>query len=179
MSLVSSLKHSIFVRIYAGLLIVCLCVALFAQLLMDTINKERVQSYRENMAMGAFHLVSEGISHQNSEEEREYWLSDASSLFGTTFKVLPIDEVDFSASELRRFKNDNTVVRYFNQPVYADVYYRLPDNKSVLTARISQVTEQQVRAIAVFLLDDLSYHMTLSDKRARLAELEKNFSFSV
>ncbi|MGP4848650.1 hypothetical protein ACTXGQ_31445, partial [Marinobacter sp. 1Y8] len=144
---------------------------------MDTINKERVQSYRENMAMGAFHLVSEGIAHQNSEEEREYWLSDASSLFGTTFKVLPIDEVDFSASELRRFKNDNTVVRYFNQPVYADVYYRLPDNKSVLTARISQVTEQQVRAIAVFLLDDLSYHMTLSDKRARLAELEKKFSF--
>lgn len=64
MSLVSSLKHSIFVRIYAGLLIVCLCVALFAQLLMDTINKERVQSYRESMANGAFHLVSEGIAHQ-------------------------------------------------------------------------------------------------------------------
>ena len=86
MSLVSSLKHSIFVRIYAGLLIVCLCVALFAQLLMDTINKERVQSYRENMAKGAFHLVSEGSSHQESEEQREYWLSDASSLFGSNFQ---------------------------------------------------------------------------------------------
>ena len=177
MSLVSSLKHSIFVRIYAGLLIVCLCVALFAQLLMGTINKERVQSYRENMAMGAFHLVSEGISHQNTAEEREYWLSDASSLFGANFKIIPIDEVDFTASELRRFKNDNTVVRYVEQPVYADVYYRLPDNENVLTARISEVTEQQVRAIAVFLLDDLSYEVTLSDKRARLAELEEKFSF--
>ena len=177
MSLVSSLKHSIFVRIYAGLLIVCLCVALFAQLLMDTINKERVQSYRENMANGAFHIVSEGLAHQENEAERDYWLSDASNLFGAEFKILPINDIDFNASELRRFEKDNTVVRYVSQMAYADVYYRLPDNQSVLTARISQVTEQQVRAIAVFLLDDLSYYITLADKRTRLAQLEQKFSF--
>ena len=177
MSLVTSLKHSIFVRIYAGLLVVCLCVALFAQLLMDTINKERVQTYRENMAMGAFHLVGEGISHQTSDNQREYWLSDASSLFGSSFRVVPIDNIEFNASELRRFKKGDTVVRYRSQPTYADVYYRLPDGNSVLTAKISQVSEQQVRAIAVFLLDDLSYYNTLSDKRARLVELEEKFSF--
>ena len=177
MSLVSSLKHSIFVRIYGGLLIVCLCVALFAQLLMDTINKERVQSYRENMATGAFYLVSEGIGHQDSEAQREYWLSDASSLFGSTFKILPIKEVGFSSSELRRFDNGETVVRYVTQPTYADVYHRLPDGKSVLTVRISQVTEQQVRAMAVFLLDDLSYYSTLSAKSSRLAQLSEKFAF--
>ncbi len=177
MSLVSSLKHSIFVRIYAGLLIVCLCVALFAQLLMDTINKERVQSYRENMATGAFYLVSEGVGRQISETQREYWLSDASSLFGSTFRIISISEIDFSSSELRRFDKGDTVVRYVNQPTYADVYHRLPDGNSVLTVRISQVTEQQVRAMAVFLLDDLSYYTTLSAKRARLKELEEKFSF--
>ena len=177
MSLVSSLKHSIFVRIYGGLLIVCLCVALFAQLLMDTINKERVQSYRENMATGAFYLVSEGIGHQDSEAQRDYWLSDASSLFGSTFKILPIKEVGFSSSELRRFDNGETVVRYVTQPTYADVYHRLPDGKSVLTVRISQVTEQQVRAMAVFLLDDLSYYSTLSAKSSRLAQLSEKFAF--
>ena len=177
MSLVTSLKHSIFVRIYAGLLVVCLCVALFAQLLMDTINKERVQTYRENMAMGAFHLVGEGIAHQTSDSQRDYWLSDASSLFGSSFRIVPIDQIEFNASELRRFKKGDTVVRYMSQPTYADVYYRLPDGNSVLTAKISQVSEQQVRAIAVFLLDDLSYYNTLSDKRARLVELEEKFSF--
>ncbi len=177
MSLVSSLKHSIFVRIYAGLLIVCLCVALFAQLLVDTINKERVQSYRESMAKGAFSLVSEGVARQEDEAQREYWLSDASSLFGSTFSIVPIDELDLNASELRRLENDNTVVRYVNQPNYADVFHHLPDSNEVLTARITQVTEQQVRAIAIFLLDDLSYYLTLADKRARLAELEEQFSF--
>ncbi len=177
MSLVSSLKHSIFVRIYGGLLIVCLCVALFAQLLMDTINKERVQSYRENMATGAFYLVSEGISRQESESQREYWLSDASSLFGSSFRVLPIKEIDFSSSELRRFEDDKTVVRYVSQPTFADVYHRLPDGESVLTVRISQVTEQQVRAMAVFLLDDLSYYARISEKRERLAQLSEKFAF--
>lgn len=177
MSLVSSLKHSIFIRIYAGLLIVCLCVALFAQLLMDTINKERVQSYRENMASGAFYLVSEGVSRQSSEAQREYWLSDASSLFGSTFRIVPIDELDFSASELRRFDDGETVVRFSSQTMYADVYHLLPDGKSILTVRISQVTEQQVRAMAVLLLDDLSYYTTLSAKRERLAELSEKFSF--
>lgn len=177
MSLVSSLKHSIFVRIYGGLLIVCLCVALFAQLLMDTINKERVQSYRENMATGAFYLVGEGIARQDSKTQREYWLSDASSLFGSTFRITPIKEVDFSTSELRRFDNGEAVVRYASQPSYADVYHRLPEGSNVLTVRIAQVTEQQVRAMAVFLLDDLSYYTTLSAKRSRLEKLAEKFSF--
>ncbi|MGI9340167.1 MAG: ATP-binding protein, partial [Psychrobacter sp.] len=53
---------------------------------------------------------------------------------------------------------------------------RLPDDK-VLTVRVSQVTEQQVRAMAVFLLDDLSYYATLPEKRARLTELENKFSY--
>ncbi|MGM8885107.1 ATP-binding protein [Psychrobacter sp. 1U2] len=176
MSLVSSLKHSIFVRIYAGLLIVCLCVALFAQLLMDTINQERMQTYRENMATGAFYLVSEGLAHQATETQREYWLSDASSLFGSTFRIVALENIDFSASERRRFVNGETVVRYESQPAYADVYHRLPNDK-VLTVRVSQVTEQQVRAMAVFLLDDLSYYPTLPEKRARLAELENKFSY--
>ncbi len=177
MSLVSSLKHSIFVRIYGGLLIVCLCVALFAQLLLDTINKERIQSYREKMATGAFYLVSEGINHQDTKTQRDYWLSDASSLFGSTFRIIPMKEVEFTSSELRRLERGETVVRYKSQPNYADVYHKLPDDNSVLSVRILQVTEQQVRALAVFLLDDLSYYPTLSAKRMRLLELEEKFSF--
>ena len=177
MSLISSLKHSIFVRIYAGLLIVCLCVALFAQLLMETINKERVQSYRENMATGAFYLISQGIDRQDSKSQRDYWLSDASSLFDSKFHIVPLQQVKFSSSELRRFEKGETVVRYDNKKNYADVYHRLQERDVALTVRIAQVTEQQVRALAVFLLDDMSYYTTLSAKRARLVDLEDKFPF--
>ena len=177
MSLISSLKHSIFVRIYAGLLLVCLCVALFAQLLMDTVNKERLQAYRESMATGAFYLVSEGVAHQDSAMKREYWLSDASSLFGSTFQIVPLSEIEFSASELNRLENQQTVVRYSNKAHYANIYHQLPNEESVLTVRVTQVTEQQVRAMAIFLLDDLSRFPSLADKQARLNELGTRFSF--
>ena len=60
MSLLSSLNQSIFLRIYAGLLLVCLLVVLFAQLLINVINGERVQNYRENMATAAMYLVDAG-----------------------------------------------------------------------------------------------------------------------
>lgn len=177
MSLISSLKHSIFVRIYAGLLLVCLCVALFAQLLMDTVNKERIQAYRENMATGAFYLVSEGVANQSTPLQRDYWLSDASSLFGSTFRIIPIEQVDFSSSERKRLQKEQTVVRYIAKSNAADIYHKLPNENSVLTVKMTQVTEQQVRAMAVFLLDDLSHYATLADKRDRLAELEERFSF--
>lgn len=179
MSLISSLKHSIFVRIYAGLLLVCLCVALFAQLLMDTVNKERVQAYRESMASGAFYLVSEGVAHQESQLQRDYWLSDASSLFGSTFQLIPLSKLEFSASELNRLENQQTVVRYSDQARFANVYHKLPNEDTVLTVKVTQVTEQQVRAMAIFLLDDLSRYSSLADKQARLDELETRFSFSL
>lgn len=155
----------------------CLCVALFAQLLMDTVNKERVQAYRESMATGAFYLVSEGVAHQESQLQRDYWLSDASNLFGATFKIIPLPEVDFSSSELNRLENQQTVVRYEKKTHYAQIYHKLPDEASVLTVKLAQVTEQQVRAMAIFLLDDLSHFASLTDKQARLVELEQRFSF--
>ncbi|WP_227428992.1 ATP-binding protein [Psychrobacter sp. I-STPA6b] len=177
MPLFSSLKHSIFLRIYAGLLLVCLCVGLFAQLLVDTINKERIQTYRENIATGMLYLVSEGISHQKTPVQRSYWLSDVSSLFGDEFSIIPKDSVEFTSSELKRLEDNKTVVRYINHPTYADIFYPLPEDNSILTIRITQVTEQQVRAMAILLLDDLSYYSDVTAKEERLDELSKNFSF--
>ena len=178
MSLLSSLKHSIFLRIYAGLLLVCLCVGLFAQLLVDTINKERIQTYRENIATGMLYLVSEGISHQKTPMQRSYWLSDVSSLFGDKFAIVPIESVEFTSSELKRLENNKTVVRYINHPAYADIFHPLQGEKnSILSIRITQVTEQQVRAMAILLLDDLSYYPSLEAKEKRLKQLSGNFSF--
>lgn len=177
MSILSSLKHSIFLRIYAGLLLVCLCVALFAQLLMDTINKERIQSYREDMATGAFYLVSEGIAHQRGETDRDNWLSDASRMFGSQFRVIDEENIDFTSAELKRLNNEETVVRYISQPMHAFIYHRIPGEENILTLKINEVTEQQVRAMAIFLLDDLSYYPSLAAKRERLQFLAEKFPF--
>ena len=177
MPIFSSLKHSIFLRIYAGLLLICLFVALFAQLLVDTINKERVQAYRENVATGALYLVSSGLQQQSSETQREYWLNDISQLFGNSFSIQPEEKIDFKASELKRLEENKTVVRYVAQEAYADIFHPIEGEDNVITVRISKVTEQQVRAIAVLLLNDLSYYKDLSSKRQRLDDISKQFAF--
>ncbi len=177
MPIFSSLKHSIFLRIYAGLLLVCLFVALFAQLLVDTINKERIQAYRENVATGALYLVSSGLQQQSSETQREYWLNDISQLFGNQFSIQPEAKIDFKASELKRLEKNKTVVRYVAQPAYADIFHPIEGEDNVITVRISKVTEQQVRAMAVLLLNDLSYYKDLKSKRQRLNEISKQFAF--
>lgn len=177
MSIFSSLKHSIFLRIYAGLLLVCLFVALFAQLLVDTINKERIQAYRENVATGALYLVSSGLQQQSSETQREYWLNDISQLFGDNFTIQPEASIDFKASELKRLEENKTVVRYVAQPAYADIFHPIEGEENVITVRISKVTEQQVRAMSVLLLNDLSYFKDLESKRQRLSEISKQFAF--
>ncbi|MDY3306289.1 ATP-binding protein [Psychrobacter sanguinis] len=177
MPIFSSLKHSIFLRIYAGLLLVCLFVALFAQLLVDTINKERIQAYRENVATGALYLVSSGLQQQSSETQREYWLNDISQLFGNQFSIQPEAKIDFKASELKRLEKNKTVVRYVAQPAYADIFHPIEGEDNVITVRISKVTEQQVRAMAVLLLNDLSYYKDPKSKRQRLNEISKQFAF--
>lgn len=177
MPIFSSLKHSIFLRIYAGLLLVCLFVALFAQLLVDTINKERIQAYRENMATGALYLVSSGLKQQPSETQRQYWLNDISKLFGDTFSIEPADSIDFKASELKRLEEQKTVVRYVPQPAHADIFHPVEGEDNIITVRISKVTEQQVRAMAVLLLNDLSYYDDIEGKRKRLSEISKQFAF--
>lgn len=177
MPIFSSLKHSIFLRIYAGLLLVCLFVALFAQLLVDTINKERIQAYRENVATGALYLVSSGLQQQSSQTQREYWLNDISQLFGNQFSIQPEAKIDFKASELKRLEENKTVVRYVAQPAYADIFHPIEGEDNVITVRINKVTEQQVRAMAVLLLNDLSYFKDLDSKRQRLDEISKQFAF--
>ncbi len=179
MSLFSSLKHSIFLRIYGGLLLVCLCVALFAQLLVDTINKERIQAYREDMASGALYLIGSGLKNQTSQRERQYWLNDISRLFGSTFSIEPIDSIDFTASEVKRLESNKTVVRYQAQPVHADIFHPIAGEPNVITVRVDKVAEQQVRAVAVLLLNELSYYHTVDAKKARLAEIAENFAFPI
>lgn len=172
-------ERSIFFRIYAGLLLVCISVAFFAYLLVDTLNQERVQNYRETVATGVFYLIGQGVTNQNTPAARTYWLDDASRLFGSKFEIVQIDDVQLKARELRRLEQEQTVVRYDGSINEYMVYHRISGENNLLTVRVSQVGERQVRALAIFLLDDLSYYSTQEAKENRLRFLSEKFSFPI
>lgn len=179
MALISLTERSIFFRIYAGLLLVCLAVAFFAYLLVDTINQERIQSYREKASTGAFYLISQGVAHQQELSRRQYWLSDASRLFGESFSVVPMNTVEFKGREIRRLNEEKTVVRYDSATKESTMYHRIAGEDNLLTVKLSQVGERQVRALTIFLLDDLSYYPTIEAKTGRLQFLSQKFSYPI
>ena len=179
MPLLSSLNQSIFLRIYAGLLFICLLVAFFAQLLITTINAERVQTYREDMASAAFYLIDSGLSRQVTAQERNFWLSDVSTLFDTKFNIEPISKADFRTSEINRLNKQQAVVRFNSDTNTAEIYYKVSGENNVLHVSFNKLSEQQIKGVGVLLLDDLSYYRTLAEKQQRLQQIQKFFPFKL
>ncbi|MFL0427518.1 ATP-binding protein [Moraxella sp. 179-F 1C4 NHS] len=179
MPLLSSLNQSIFLRIYAGLLLICLLVALFAQLLITTINAERVQTYREDMASAAFYLIDSGLSRQVTAQERNFWLSDVSTLFDTKFNIEPISKADFRTSEINRLNKQQAVVRFNSDTNTAEIYHKISGEDNVLHVSFNKLSEQQIKGVGVLLLDDLSYYRTLAEKQQRLQQIQKFFPFKL
>ncbi len=179
MPLLSSLNQSIFLRIYAGLLLICLLVALFAQLLITTINAERVQTYREDMASAAFYLIDSGLSRQLTAQERNFWLSDVSTLFDTKFEIEPTSKADFKTSEINRLNKQQAVVRFNGDTNTAEIYHKVSGENNVLHVSVNKLNEQQIKGIGVLLLDDLSYYRTLAEKQQRLQQIQKFFPFKL
>lgn len=179
MSLLSSLNQSIFLRIYAGLLFICLLVAFFAQMLITTINAERVQTYREDMASAAFYLIDSGLSRQVTAQERNFWLSDVSTLFDTKFNIEPTSKADFRTSEINRLNKQQAVVRFNSDTNTAEIYHKVSGENNVLHVSFNKLSEQQIKGIGVLLLDDLSYYRTLAEKQQRLQQIQKFFPFKL
>lgn len=179
MPLLSSLNQSIFLRIYAGLLLICLLVALFAQLLITTINAERVQTYREDMASAAFYLIDSGLSRQVTAQERNFWLSDVSTLFDTKFEIEPTSKADFKTSEINRLNKQQAVVRFNGDTNTAEIYHKVSGENNVLHVSFNKLSEQQIKGVGVLLLDDLSYYRTLAEKQQRLQQIQKFFPFKL
>ena len=154
-------------------------VAFFAQLLITTINAERVQTYREDMASAAFYLIDSGLSRQVTAQERNFWLSDVSTLFDTKFNIEPISKADFRTSEINRLNKQQAVVRFNSDTNTAEIYYKISGEDKVLHVSFNKLSEQQIKGVGVLLLDDLSYYRTLAEKQQRLQQIQKFFPFKL
>ncbi len=171
-----STRRSIFFKIYAGLLIVCVAVIAFAYFFVNTINEVRLQSYRENMVSGVFYLVGEGYQRQ-ALAQKETWLRDVSKLFGDSFEVVPLVEQSFSAKEMKKLLEGRTVVRYENTSNQFLVFHKLANEEKLLAIKTAQVGDRQARAATIFLLEDLSHYPTIAAKSGRLEQLSRAFGY--
>ena len=130
-------KHSIFLRIYAGLVILVALVAVFGYLLVQIINYQRAQEYRESLTDGVSYIISEGIARQPNEQQKKDWISDASDLLELPIYYVDSNKVDLSRSEQRRINNRKAAVRYDAQNSIAYVIIGLKnDPKHLLYIKV-------------------------------------------
>jgi two-component system sensor histidine kinase RstB len=180
------LRYSIFLKIYAGLLLVSALVGLFAYAMVQGVNAYRLDKYRETMASGAFYLIVQGVARQPDRESMQGWLDEASLLLNQQLAVIDAAKVTFDHHETQQLAAGLSVVRYqpdghttsglVNEP-YADVYTTIEGRKELLYARVDRISEQQIRALGVFLLDDLTHYE--GHEQARLDELNAHLPFNL
>lgn len=169
---------SIFVRLYGGLLLVISMVALSTYLLLEVVNDYRAKAYREEMATGFFRLVALGIARQPVGALRDAWLEEASALMDTKIALISAEKAEFDSSELDALSKEQAVIRLNVAKNYADIYSLVSAQEQLyLYTRMSKVSEQQAKAMAIFLLDDLDHYR--GQELKRLQQLQGYFPFSL
>lgn len=103
--------HSIFVRIYAGLILVCLFAAGFAFIVLQGFSAYRVQAYKENISSGAAFIIADGLARQTTPEMRQNWLNDAQIILNLELKIIPFAHDSFSSREIERLNQELAVLQ--------------------------------------------------------------------
>ncbi|WP_320157954.1 sensor histidine kinase BfmS [Acinetobacter towneri] len=172
------LKHSIFLRIYAGLVILVAIVAILGYLLVQIINYQRAQEYRESLTDGMAYIISEGIARQQNEQQKKDWISDASDLLELPIYYVQADKVDLSRAELRRIKERKAAVRYDAENMIAYIILGMKDDPNhYLYIKADKITERQMKALPIFVLDYLVYYP--GQEKEYLAKIQQHFSYPI
>ena len=169
------MPSSIFIRIYGGILLVIMAVALCAYFFVERVNDQRAVAYREGMATGVFRLIALGASRKEGDV-RLTWLAEAGKLMDSPLAIVPPDREQFNDDELERLTQGRAIVRLYSEQNYADIYARIPGAREIyIKTRMVKVSEQQAKAMAVFFLEELEQYPGREERRVK--DLQRFFSF--
>nr|WP_217449057.1 sensor histidine kinase BfmS [Acinetobacter radioresistens] len=165
-------------RIYAGLVVLVALVAVFGYLLVQIINYQRAQEYRESLTDGISYVISEGVSRQPSEQQKLDWIADASDLLELSIYYVDASKVELSRAERKRINNLQAVVRYDAKNTTAYIILGLKDDpKHYLYVKVDKIGERQMKALPIFILDYLIYYP--GQEREYLAKIQKYFTYPI
>jgi two-component system sensor histidine kinase RstB len=150
--------NSIFFRIYAGMVVAVLLIGALAYGAVQLVNTYRADIYRESMARGTFYLMARGLQRHQDEEQRDRWQTVLGKLLGADVEVRDWESLGLDEQEKESLERGRVVMRLNEEQGYADIMYKLPDESSYLYTRMTKVGEQQARATALLILDELGQY---------------------
>ncbi|WP_288385907.1 sensor histidine kinase BfmS [uncultured Acinetobacter sp.] len=171
-------KHSIFLRIYAGLVVLVMLVALFGYLLVQIINYQRAQEYRESLTDGISFVISESIARQPTKQQKLDWISDASDLLELPIYYVDASKIELSRTEKKRIEEQKSVVRYDAETSIAYVIIGLrSDPQHFLYIKVDKIGERQMKALPIFILDYLIYYP--GQEKQYVEKIQTHFSYPI
>lgn len=174
----SPFKHSIFLRIYAGLVCLVALVAALAYIIVQVINYQRAQDYRESMADGVAHVISQVVARQPTPQSQLDWISDVSSVLELPLNFVPTSHLDLSRIEKKRLESQHAIVRFDAVSSVGDIYTRVEGMPNVyLHIKVDKFTEVQMKMIPILILEDLIYYP--GNEEQRLQELQPYFPYPI
>lgn len=174
----SSFKHSVFLRIYAGLVCLVALVAILAYIIVQIINYQRAQDYREQMADGVAHVISEVLARQPTQQSQKDWLADVSRVLELQLEFVPRTDLDLSRTERSRLSDGRSIVRYDPTQIVGDIYTQVDGQPNVyLHIKVDKLSEVQIKMIPILVLEDLTYYP--GAEQQRLEELQPYFSYPI
>ncbi|MCK4078452.1 sensor histidine kinase BfmS [Acinetobacter radioresistens] len=147
-------------------------------MLVQIINYQRAQEYRESLTDGISYVISEGVSRQPSEQQKLDWIADASDLLELSIYYVDASKVELSRAERKRINNLQAVVRYDAKNTTAYIILGLKDDpKHYLYVKVDKIGERQMKALPIFILDYLIYYP--GQEREYLAKIQKYFTYPI
>ena len=173
--------HSIFLRIYGGMLGVLVLVALLGVLTLHLVNAVRADQYREQLAHGTFTLMADNLRGMN-DIERTRALAVWERLLGIPLTLETAEHAHLDGSARSRLGRGQVVVEQTGPHaarVFREVEPALSGNPSsglLLTGEVRQISEQLARATIFLLLDEL-VRLPVDEQPARLEALHQSKGF--
>ena len=153
-------------------------VAVFSYLLVQIINYQRAQEYRESLTDGMAYIMSEGVARQPNMQQKLDWISDASDLLELPIYYVEAEKVDLTRAEKRRIEDRKAVVRWDAKTGVAYIVIGLRDDPShYLYIKADNITERQMKALPVFILDYLVYYP--GQEKEYLKRIQDYFSYPI
>ena len=172
------LKHSIFLRIYAGLVILVVLVAIFGYLLVQIINYQRAQEYRESLTDGISFVISEGVARQPTHQQKIDWISDASDLLELPIYYLESKKIDLSRAEEKRIENKKAVVRYDAKKSVAYLIIGIRNDPThFIYIKVDTIGERQMKVLPIFIWDYLVYYP--GEEQEYMKKIQEHFYYHI
>lgn len=172
--------NSIFLRIYGGMVLVCLLIGVVFYISLEAINFFRLQYFRSQLVTGPVQLIAE-LTQSQPEDYRSRWVDEVGRLLDARMVLVDRDGVELSRSEEDTLSEHNVLLRMIDEyNREGEAIVAIPDQGGTryLVARGEYLTEQQGRGMAELIAQYLSRY-PVNEWNALLAKINKTFGFPV